>query len=156
MKRFEFKLGRLARVRKAQEEMARAAWQAAEAVAREIDDQLRSSGADIERAFEYQRQIQASLDLDPNRVLHAFEAIQSMERVRDRLRARLDGARAEAEALRAPWQVLRTKLEGLKRLEETARTEHRSARERAEAAEADQIAIERATLSKNRSQRRGA
>ncbi len=156
MKRFEFKLGRLARVRKAQEEIARASWQAALSVERGIEDRLLAAGADIERAMEYQRQVQACGELDPSRVLHAFEAIQSMERLRDQLRVRLDQAHQETEELRTPWQAVRTELEGLKRLEETARTEHRRDRERAESSETDQVAIERTTLALKRRGRRGA
>jgi len=156
VKRFEFKLGRLSRVRKAQEEIARAKWQAAVSVEREIEQHLEAASADIERGMEYQRQVQACVELDPSRVLHAYEAIQTMERRREQLRTRLDQAHEETEELRAPWQAVRTELEGLKRLEETARTEHRRERERVESSETDQVAIERATLALKRSGRLGA
>lgn len=156
MKRFQFKLGRLARVRKAQEEIARAEWQAAASVVSELDQRLQAVGADIERAFEFQRRAQSTVDLDPSRVLNAYEAIHSMERLRGQLRERLEQAAAEAQRLREPWQALRTELEGLKRLEETARTEHRVERERVEASETDQVAIERAALARRQGQRRGA
>ena len=156
MKRFEFKLGRLARVRKAQEQIARAEWQAAATIARDFEQALEAIDADIDRAFDFQRNVQATPELDPRHVLSAHEAIRSMERGRELLREQLQQAEAEAERLREPWQDLRTELEGLKRLEQSARGKHRVERERVEAAETDQVAIERATISRPTRRRRGA
>ena len=156
MKRFEFKLGRLARVRAVQEEQARARWQSAAAAARQLEEHVQATSRDIDQALDYLRSAQACAALDTGRVLNAHEALQLLERRRADLRRRHLGACARAEELRAPWQAVRTELEGLKRLEDKARGEHRRERERQDAATTDQIAIERATRGENGADRRRA
>lgn len=144
MRRFEFKLRRLARVRKVQEELARATWQAAEAVVQELARKLEAAEAGIQEALGDLRELQSSPRIEAARLLQAQGALQLLEDRREALLEQLRIAREEAERLRGPWEALRTELEGLGRLEEKARERHREEAERLEATENDQLAMERA------------
>lgn len=144
MKRFEFRLARLSRVRELQEEIARAEWQAAEDLAQRAEQRvmdLRELVAESDAAL---RELQGSSAFNSSEVL-ALQDLQ--DRVLGALKlARRQAAelRAAAEAAREPWTALRVELEGLARLESRARTRHRNELTRAEIAVLDQIAQERA------------
>jgi len=156
VKRFEFQLQRLARVRKVQEDLARAAWQAAEAVARELASRVEAAEAGILEAVEDLRILQSSPRLEAARLIQAQQAVQHLSARRETLVGRQRDAQAEADRLREPWQALRTELEGLRRLEEKARERHRLEAERLETAETDQVAMERARQRRLDEERRGA
>jgi flagellar export protein FliJ len=156
VRRFEFKLQRLARVRKVQEDLARAAWQAAESVVREAEHRLEAAEASVGESLEDLRRLQSSPELVAARLVQAQEVVARLAERRDAIARQLPGLRAEADRLREPWQALRTELEGLARLEEKARDRHRAEALRAEAAETDQVAMERARLKRADDERRGA
>jgi flagellar export protein FliJ len=143
VKRFEFKLARLARVRKIEEEQARVAWQAAETLARRADESVRAAERDVIEATEALRAAQSSAQLEPLAILNIDDAIARLGQRVGVMRAEAERCHLEAATKRAPWQTLRTELEGLTRLEEKARTNHRIEHERAEALEMDQLASER-------------
>ncbi len=156
MKRFEFQLQRLARVRKVQEDLARAAWQAAEAAARELARRVEAAEAGILEAVEDLRTLQSSPRLEAAQLIQAQQAVQLLSVRREALVGRQRDAQAEADRLREPWQALRTELEGLRRLEEKARERHRLEAERIETNETDQVAMERARQRRLDEERRGA
>jgi flagellar export protein FliJ len=156
VKRFEFQLQRLARVRKVQEDLARAAWQAAEAAARELARRVEAAEAGILEAVEDLRTLQSSPRLEAAQLIQAQQAVQLLSVRREALVGRQRDAQAEADRLREPWQALRTELEGLRRLEEKARERHRLEAERIETNETDQVAMERARQRRRDEERRGA
>lgn len=143
MKRFEFRLGRLARVRHVQEEIARARWMGAERAAREAEARLARAELELEGAQDHLRASQTRPSIDAREVLDVRGTIELMEQRREGLRSRARLARDSAERERAPWQAVRAELEGLTRLEEKAKSAHRFEREREEAKQIDQIASER-------------
>lgn len=145
MRGFKFKLARLARVRIVQEEIARGHWQNAEALAREALAQEQSARESVSTATVELALAQANVSLDPTRILQARGAIKGMERMVIALHQRTEVNQQEAARLRQPWQVVRTEVEGLKRLEEKAKTAFRIEREREEAKENDEVAMERAS-----------
>lgn len=144
MKRFEFRLARLARVRRIEEERARAAWQAVEAAARRAEQGVLVREAEVSEVQAALREAQSHPQISPATVLSLDGLLaRAQERlVSERQRARR--RRAEADSAREPWQRLRTELEGLDRLEEKARSSHKVERDRVEAQELDQLASERA------------
>lgn len=144
MKRFQFKLARLARVRTIEEEIARGEWQVAEAEAREAEARLQGVIRDLEEALGVQRAAQTDSRVLPRVVLGIADAIARLEAVQETAREAALRAREAAEAARRPWQALRAELEGLRRLEKKARTEHRVTAEREDTKAIDQLASERA------------
>jgi flagellar biosynthesis chaperone FliJ len=156
MKRFQFKLARLARVRVVQEEIARAEWQAAETSARIAHQQLDATDQSIVRSIDFLRGLQSQLIFDPSAVLLTRNSIERLEVVRDQAALRVDQARVFAAEARRPWQVVRTELEGLKRLEVKARTDFRIENEHGEAKQGDEVAMERAARKKIIQRRRQA
>ncbi|MFT7484362.1 MAG: flagellar export protein FliJ [Candidatus Paceibacteria bacterium] len=156
MKGFKFKLERLARVRKVQEELARAKWQGAVLEAQEAQERCELAREGIASAICDLRDIQSSSQIDARRVLHAREAISFLEERRDTLLRLADSAFKAAELLREPWQAVRTELEGLKRLEEKERTKCRINNEREEIKEIDEQAMDRARKNKLNQRRRSA
>lgn len=143
MKRFQFRLQRLARVRKVQEELARARFLGAEHEARAREESRDRLETQIQEAYEHLRQAQAHPRVDPQAVLDASLSIDLM---RDQARVLGELARAArevAERERTPWQEVRAELEGLARLEDKDRKAHRLEDEHREAKELDETAGER-------------
>lgn len=145
MSRFSFKLARLARVRVVQEEIALAQWQSAETVAREALAREQAGRDAVNSATAELAQAQSSASIDPTHILQAREAIDGMVRRIKVLEEQTRTAQVESARLREPWQALRTELEGLKRLEKKAKTAFRIEREREEAKQNDEVAMERAS-----------
>lgn len=145
MKRaFHFRLARVQRVRELFEETARTELSAALGAVHAMEDkisawteELRSGRADLARA-----QAHGHLDVDAHiarqRTLSTLEVrILEADAERERL--------AEvAEEARAAWQERRSDKEALARLSDRHRERHRAELERAEAAELDEVAIQRA------------
>jgi flagellar export protein FliJ len=143
VKPFRFQFARLARVRRVQEELARGHWLGAELAARRLGQRLAQAEQELAAALDHLRTSQGRTSLDPREVLDVREMIGLMESGRQRLRQRARAARGAAERARAPWQSLRTELEGLLRLEQKARVTHRLETEREDARETDQVAGDR-------------
>ena len=143
MKRFEFRLKRLARVRQVQEEQARARWLSAEMEARELEARVSKAQAQIAEALVHLRQAQAAPFVDPRSVLGSRSSIELMEDGRRRLSLQARSARKRADQEKLPWTSVRAELEGLARLEEKEHEQHRLEVERSEAVELDEIAAER-------------
>jgi len=140
MRRFSFKLERLARVRHVQEEVLRAQWQSAEHRAAKARARTEAGRAAIASALADLRRMQANHQLDPHLILHAREAIAHLEDRLAGLEQLWEVARQEALRLREPWRAVRAELEGLKRLEEKERIKFRIESERGEAKRMDERA----------------
>jgi flagellar export protein FliJ len=155
VKRFEFRLARLAKVRRIEEERARAAWQSAEAAAREAEAAVQEGEREVQAAYTLLRQTQSDSQLTPLQVIAFHEAVSGLLRALTATRTEASRLAAEALAKREPWQAARTELEGLQRLEDKARQAHRVERERIENMEMDQLASERTARAETLT-RRGA
>lgn len=143
MRRFRFRLERLARVRRIQEEQERERWLAAELARREADaaeagarEQTAAVEAELRR-----RQADAALGVDA--VLVAQAALERARGAEVRARERTRTATFQAERLRAPWDERRQEVRGLERLEQRARTAWRREELLREAAELDEVAAQR-------------
>ncbi len=144
MKKFEYKLARLSRVRTVQEEIARAQWQGAEMVVRRSLAREQELGNAIAQAIAELGLAQAAPQLNPQHILQARQAIGFMDKQLAAQGRQTRVARIDADRLRVPWQKVRTEVEGLKRLEKKARDSFRVEREREEAKQSDEVAMERA------------
>lgn len=143
MKRYQFKLQRVKRVREVEEEIARAAFGSAELAAREAEMRAETRRADIARAIDDLRGLQGAPKLDPMTV------ITSLGLVDDARRAWFDavefarGLRVKAEELRVAWQARKRDVDGLERLDEHAHAAYFLEREREEAHAIDDNASQR-------------
>jgi len=143
VKRFQFRLQRLARVRKVQEELARARFLGADREARAREESRDRLEAQVQQAYEHLRRTQTQPRVDPQAVLDASLSIDLM-RHQERILGELARAAREcAERERTPWQEVRAELEGLARLEDKDRDAHRLEVERRDAKELDEVAGER-------------
>ena len=144
MKRFRFRLARVQRVRVIEEEVARAALQAAQARARDADTLARAAHDEVESARAELRSLLAGGAIDPGAVLWRQTLL-------DRLRQRSEALRRQAAQLeraaareRELWQLAVRERDALERLEERRRAEHMVAAERRANIELDEIAGVRA------------
>lgn len=144
MKRFQFRLARLAKVRELQEEIARAEWQAAEDLANRAEARVFELFTLVGETNAALRELQGSTELCSAEVLALQDLLERVVRTLADARRQAAELRAAAERAREPWTALRIEIEGLSRLELRARDQHRSEINRAEIAELDQIALERA------------
>ncbi len=143
MKPFEFKLARLARVRAAEEEIARARWQSAEHRFRAAERRTEQILEEIAAATDDQRRAQTDPQLAPREVLSIQSSIERLHSVLEESRRQAELLRAAADQEREPWQALRVEISALERLEEKARAVHRREVTREENKEMDQLASER-------------
>jgi flagellar export protein FliJ len=153
MKRFEFRFARLARVRAAEEGIARDTWQKAEARHQSARDRVKLIRQDIAAATEDLRRVQADPQLAPREVLAIQTSMQHLDSMLEAATEEAETLRVAAEEAREPWQALRTELEGLSRLEEKGLLAHRREVEREEIKQMDQIASERAARTEARRSR---
>lgn len=144
MKRFEFRLARLARVRRIEERRAHTLWQAAESQARSAQERVQAAQQEVVLATETLRQAQSDKHISALDVLNIDSAIVRLVHQVSLARSDAQRLQALAQDKRLPWQKLRTELEGLVRLEDKARKSHRAQYEREQALQMDQIASERA------------
>ncbi|MCA8980468.1 MAG: flagellar export protein FliJ [Planctomycetes bacterium] len=144
MKRFQFRLARLFKVREIQEEIARGEWQAAEDLARRAEQRVHEILQLVAETNASLRELQASEQLSSTEVLALQDLLERVTRTLAGARRQAAELRAAAERAREPWTALRVELEGLGRLEQRARDAHRTELTRVENAELDQIALERA------------
>ncbi len=143
MKKYQFKLARLARVRSVQEEHARAKWQSAERLVRLAEAREAEVAQTLARSIRELGEAQAFRQINPQHILQARQAIEFVERQLTAQKGQTQLARFEANKLKEPWQAIRTEVEGLKRLDEKARDTFRIEREREEAKQSDEVAMDR-------------
>ncbi len=143
MKRFRFRLERLARVREVQEELARATWAGAEREAREGEEQADALAEALRAA---QRELVAARRDPRGGAARALVAERTLDTLAERLRSARERARtrrAQADRLRDAWRERERDVAALERLEERARERHQLEAGRAEALVADEAAARR-------------
>ena len=144
MKRFQFRLARLSKVRALQEEIARAEWQAAEDIAIRAERRVNEIESLVDATNASLRGLQGSTELASDEVLVHQGLLERVLSTLAGARHQASELRAAAEVVREPWTAMRVDLEGLERLEGRARERHQMELTRTEIAEIDQIAQERA------------
>jgi flagellar export protein FliJ len=143
MKRYEFGLQRVKRVRGVEEDMAKAEFGTAEAAARTAEARAAECHAAVERAIDDLRGLQGSPRLAPSSVIVALGLVDDARRSWFDAEELANVARARAEELRRAWQARKRDLDGLERLDDRARAEWTLEREREEAHAIDETAIQR-------------
>lgn len=143
MKRYVFTLQRVKRVRGVEEELAKAEFGAAEALARGAETRAEQCQAAIALAVHDLRGLQGSPRLEPHSVIVALGLVDDARRVWFDAHDAARVARARAEELRRAWQARKRDLDGLERLDERSRADWALEREREEARGIDDTAIQR-------------
>jgi len=141
---FRFRLGRLRKVRRLQEEQERERWLEAELARREAEAAEQQARAALHAAEEDLRARQAADALGVLEVLQAQDALERVNVVLRGARERARTAAYQAERMRAPWEERRKEVRGLERLEERAREVWRREELRRETMEMDEVARRRA------------
>lgn len=143
MKKYEFRLQRVKRVRAVEEDMSRARFGAAESAAREAELRADERQAAIARAVDELRGLQGTPVLEPSSVIAALGLVDD---ARTLWKTALEEARAlrnVAEEHRREWQARKRAIEGLERLDERSRVAHVLESERNEALANDEAAMQR-------------
>jgi flagellar export protein FliJ len=144
VKRFEFRLARLARVRALQEEQARAEWRAAEQEAAAAHMYRDQADADRVTARGLLAGDLRTSSITPGEVVLAHQQLDRMDHEFTRRRELAVTAQFQADRARAPWEECRRDVRALDCLEDKARTEHKYEVEAAEAQQLDEAALMRA------------
>jgi flagellar export protein FliJ len=148
MKRYEFGLQRVKRVRGVEEDLAKAEFSSAEVAARTAEMRASDCKAAVDRAVDDLRGLQGSPRLEANAVITALGLIDDARRTWFDAAELAHVARARAEELRRAWQARRRDVEGLERLDERERAEWMLERDREELRIIDETAIQRAARSR--------
>lgn len=143
MKRYEFRLNRVKRVRRVAEDLARAEFGVAEASAREAEARVEAHKTAVDRAVDELRGLQGSPKLAPQSVITALGLVDDARRVWFESIEAAKGLRQQAEEKRRAWIAARREVDGLERLDERSRAEYVLERERAEALVQDDTASQR-------------
>lgn len=151
---FQFRLGRLSRVRDIQERSARNLWAASEEVARNNQEVVNHFQNEIVRSREDLARTQAANAMEIPEILRAQELIEQLEK---RLAVAYEHARTsrfQADQLQESWRVAKSEARALERLEERQRSEHELVERKLESADMDEVALQRTAASarKNRMQ----
>ncbi|MBK7642522.1 MAG: flagellar FliJ family protein [Planctomycetes bacterium] len=144
MKRFAFRLQRLARVRSIEEQIAREKWALVERRARTAEETAERALADVHAGRAALRTELERGALVPAQLLQRQDACDALVQRRGAALQRARAARAEADVERAVWLGQKRKLDGLERLEERDHNAWRLAESASSAAEIDEIASVRA------------
>ena len=144
MKRFDFRLKRLARVRTIEEQVARASWAFAERGARTAEERAECALSDVRAARATLRGEVPGGRLVPAELLQRHSLCDTLVARRGVALQRARAARARAEVERALWLAHKRKLEGLERLEQRDHEAWLLAENAHAAAEIDEVAAVRA------------
>ena len=141
MKRDPRRLARLLRVRQIQEQQARAAWAAAEQRARAIEERAEALATEHARASA--ELAQPGTQRAATWIVAAYDLLDALAaRIRE-TQEEARGVRAEAEALRLPWQLRRQAALGIERLCDRAHEERGREKLKQENKELDETAMRR-------------
>jgi flagellar export protein FliJ len=144
VKRFAFRLERLARVRAIEEQIARESWALAERGARAAEERAERALADVRAARATLREQLGAGRLVPAELLQRQSLCDALAARRGLALQRAASARAAAESERGLWLAEKRKLEGLERLEQRDLEAWRLAENAHDAAELDEVAATRA------------
>lgn len=143
MKRFQFGLERLCRVRRIQEEQERERWLEAELVRRDAEAEEQALRAAQHATKEDLRTRQGAEALGILEVLQGQEALERANIALRDARERTLTAAYQADRMRGPWEERRKEVRGLERLEERAKAVWRREELRNETKEMDEVAHRR-------------
>lgn len=143
MKKYEFRLQRVKRVRAVEEELARAQFGVAHALASDAERRADERKFAIDRAVDDLRGLQGTPILSPASVITALSLIDDSRAAWRLADEAARGLRAKAEETRLAWQDRKRALEGLERLDERSHTAFIYERERVETLELDETAMQR-------------
>lgn len=143
MKRFQWPLERVHRVREIQEEVARAAWAEAAQRARAAEEHVDALRAARDEARAKLMAVPGER-FDPAQAALDRDLVDRASRAISHARERAKTLAFQAERLRRPWEERRRDVRGLEKLREKASTHHRRDARRSEADELDEIAQQRA------------
>lgn len=121
MRRFQFPLARLQRVRELGEELARSELLAAEAALHEAEARLDAARGDLRTAETHVARLQADPQLAPGEVLAAQLTLPALSTRISLRRGEVSVAAKAVDDARAAWQAARIEVRALERLEERAR-----------------------------------
>jgi flagellar export protein FliJ len=141
--RFQFRLARVLRVRKVQEDVARSHFQACEDVARQAETVAGNISVEIERAQAELFDTRARKRIPPEDLLMAQETLESLDRTLQEQKRRARELREEAETMRAAWEEARRDALSLESLAERDLAAHADEEERSANAELDEFAHRR-------------
>jgi len=150
MKRFAFRLQRLARVRAIEEQVARESWAFAERGARSAEECAVSALADVHAARATLRGSLAGGPLVPAELLQRQSLCDALVARRGLALQRARAARAKAEVERALWLSHKRRLEGLERIERRDHEAWLLAENASAAGEIDAVAAVRAARKAHR------
>ena len=140
MKGFRFRLARVLRVRRLEEQMARAHFVERQAEARRAEEVAASSAATAREMRTELAERLAPGAIDPRSVLHAHDSLDGMGHVCRRHTERARTADLQAEEARAPWMDVRTGVRALETLEERKKERFRAEAEKRANQELDETA----------------
>jgi flagellar export protein FliJ len=144
MKKAEFPLARVKRVRAVEEQLARARFGSAEAMAREAEALVDARQADVAIAIDDLRGLQGAPSLAPSAVITALSVVDHRREELRQALARAQTLRFQAEELRKHWVERAKDLRGLERLESRTLDTARREAEHAEMLQLDETASQRA------------
>ena len=144
MKKIEFPLARVKRVRAVEEQMARARFGSAEGLAREAEALVDARQVDVAVAIDDLRGLQGAPALEPRAVITALGVVDQRREELRLAQARAQTLRFQAEELRKHWLERAKDLRGLERLESRTIDAARREAEHAEALQLDETASQRA------------
>jgi flagellar biosynthesis chaperone FliJ len=142
---FSFRLARVQRVREAEERLARAAWGEAQAAARAAFERRAHAASALDDARAELVRILEAGKIDPGWLGAAQAALASGVELLRRAHEEALTLAERAERFADAWRERERERRSLVRLEDRARTRHRSELERADALEQDERALARAT-----------
>jgi hypothetical protein len=141
--RYAFRLARVLRVRRLQEELLRAAWLEARARADGARAAETAQARELELARAELARLQTASALDPAAVVAHLGLCERGERELVRLATRTRTLEVEAARRADSLREARTAVRGLERLDERRRRAHREDSDRREQAQTDEVAARR-------------
>ena len=144
MAAFQFRLGRLSKVRSIHEEEARGLWSAAEAVAQNHREVADYHADEIRRARAHLAELQAQGDVPVDQILTVETTIAAIIAKHKKAEERAKTSRFQADQQQAAWQERKNELRALERMEEKQRAVFDQEVRKQEALEMDEVATERA------------
>jgi len=144
MKHFDFRLARVLRVRRIEEQVARAEFLERQVMANEAQE---ASQRALEGRLLIESQLAEEIEtgpLDPRSAIRAQDSIDGMGRVWLRRSEHAKTLAVQAEQARAPWIEVRTDVRALEHIEERKRERFSSEVERRANRELDETAARRA------------
>jgi flagellar export protein FliJ len=139
-----FKLARVLRVRRIEEELARDRFKAVEQVARQAEETAETIGREIAKAQEELTETRLHRRIPPEDLVMAQMTLESLDRTLTEQRRRAGDLRREADGMRAAWERARGDMRTLERLEERFRASQRAEEQAQENREMDENALRRA------------